>query len=132
MLRCWSQLIASMMRRSSISFTSTPWPMLASSVTVSSPPRCSRKSASPRSSASRPASSRARNLSCHSRKPSRSRSLHHAFVLALGEPPAQRRVAGVQRHSDGDRFAVIEFVIRQPLEPMRRPMAEIERARQAG
>ena len=48
------------------------------------------------------------------------------------EQPGQHRIAGVERHADRHGLAVAQMIPRQRFQPMRRPMAEVERARAAG
>src|SRR5215468_5219582 len=56
---------------------------------------------------------------------------HHTLVLAGRETSGQNRIASVERDADGHGLAVIDFIARQLLELMRRPMTKIERPRRA-
>ena len=106
--------------------------MSRNSVMVSSPPRCSRNSCSPRSSSQCPSASRDSSAACHRWKPSR---LSSAWTRS--SPPARQhadlhRVAGVERQADRHRLAVAQLVSCQRFQLVRRPVAVVERAGAAG
>ena len=98
-----------------MSWTSTPRPMPASNVMVSSPPRCSWNSASPRSRGG------GRSRPCRSqriipeRKPKPREQPQHALVLALGQHARQHGVARVERDADRDRLAMAQRVAGEAL-----------------
>ena len=111
----------------SMACTSTLVPIPLSSVMVSSPPRCSRNSSRPASrSRCRPAP-RESHASCQSAKPSRSSKRAHAHVGARRQQPGKHRIARVEGDADGHGLAVAQLIVRQRLELVRGPVAEIER-----
>ena len=108
-----------------------PRPMLSSSVTVSSPPRCSRNSRKPSSTRSRPAPSRRASASSQRGSPIVPEQVRNRRGIRGAEQADLGGVARVERDPDRHCFAVAEAKIGQRLELVRGPVPEVERARGA-
>ena len=106
-------------------------PIARRSVTVSSPPRCSRNSRRPASSAGFSSASSRPSASCQSGSRAPRAARRRARAPASGSRPVSHAVAAVERHADRDRFAVAQLVAAERLELVRGPVAEVERARAA-
>ena len=78
-----------------------------------------------------PSPSHCRSVSYHKTKPSRFRRSATRSSSPAGQTSGQDRIARVERDADRHGLAMADFIARQLLELVRRPMTKVERPRRA-